>query len=335
MKKTTLLLISSITLAGLLFACNPSTKVGSQSNDPTPTKLKALIIDGQNNHDFWPMTTVMMSQYLEETGLFTVDVQRTAFAWKGDDLIVKFPIEGVKTESLEKPQADPNFTPDFSQYDVVISNFGWNAAPWPQKTQDMLEKFVSEGGGLVVVHAADNSFPKWTEYNKMIGLGGWGDRTEKDGPYVYFNDEGKEIRDTSEGKGGSHGPQHEFTIQVRDKSHPITKGMPEKWLHTKDELYDRLRGPAENMKILATAYSSEENKGTGRHEPMLIALDYGKGRVFHTPMGHADYSMECVGYILSLTRGTEWAATGKVSQTKIPADFPTAESSSSRPFTRK
>lgn len=335
MKKTILLLLSGLLLAGFLIACKSGTDVGEPTSRSSSSPLKVLIVDGQNNHDFWPMTTVMMKQYLEDTGLFEVEVKRTAFAWKGKDLIDKYKIAGVASELLDEPKVDPNFRPDFSKYDVVLSNMGWNAAPWPEETQKGLEKFVSSGGGLVVVHAADNSFPKWLEYNKMIGLGGWGDRTEKDGPYVYFNDEGEEIRDTSEGRGGSHGPQHEFTIQIRDKSHPITQGMPDKWLHTKDELYDKLRGPAENMTILATAYSSEEKKGTGRHEPMLIALDYGKGRVFHTPMGHADYSMECVGYILSLTRGAEWAATGKVSQTKIPADFPTESKSSSRPFTRK
>ena len=107
------------------------------------------------------------------------------------------------------------------------------------------------------------------------------------------------------------------------------------WLHAKDELYDRLRGPAENMEVLATSYSSTDQKGTGRHEPMLIALTYGKGRIYHTPMGHADYSMECVGFIVTLQRGTEWAATGKVTQTKVPADFPAKEQTSQRAFVRK
>ena len=298
--------------------------------------LKALIIDGQNNHAMWPMTTVMMKQYLEETGLFEVDVQRTAYTWQGDSLKLAYPIEGVPTtESKEEPMADPNFKPEFSQYDVVISNFGWKAAPLPEETQKNLEQFVANGGGLFVIHAADNSWPEWLEFNKMIALGGWGGRTEKDGPYVYYNNENNLIRDDSEGRGGSHGPQHEYLITIRDNTHPITQGMPEKWLHAQDELYDRLRGPAENLEVLATAYSdAETKKGTGRHEPMIMTIDYGKGRVFHTPMGHADYSFECVGLITLIKRGAEWAATGKVTQTELPADFPTAEAVSSRKFVR-
>ena len=67
---------------------------------------------------------------------------------------------------------------------------------------------------------------------------------------------------------------------------------------------------------------------------MLIALTYGDGRVFHTPMGHADYSVECVGFITSLLRGSEWAATGKVT-VKIPEDFPKENESSARSFSKK
>lgn len=318
MKNTVLLLI--ILLAS---GCQPGQ---SQS-------LKALIIDGQNNHDMWPKTTMMMKKYLEETGLFEVDIQRTRYTWKGEKYLVEFAPAGLyPTEALKDPKSDPQFTPDFSQYDVVLTNFGWRAAPWPESTKKALEDYISSGGGLVVVHAADNSWPEWTAYNHMIGLGGWGDRTEKDGPYVYMDDEGNVIKDNSPGSAGHHGPQHEYQIMVRDKRHPITKGMPEKWLHTQDELYDKLRGPAENMNIIATAYSAEEKKGTSRHEPMLITIDYGEGRIFHTPMGHADYSMECVGFIVSIQRGTEWAATGRVTQTEIPDDFPTATKSSKRSF---
>jgi type 1 glutamine amidotransferase len=190
---------------------------------------------------------------------------------------------------------------------------------------------VRNGGGLVVIHAANNAFGDWKEYNEMIGLGGWGGRNEHSGPYVYLDAEGKLVRDESKGSGGHHGPQHDFQVVVRDPEHPITKGMPRAWMHVKDELYDLLRGPGENMNILATAYADKAKGGSGRHEPMIFTVDYGKGRVFHTPMGHGDYSMECAGFITTFVRGAEWAATGKVTL-PIPDDFPTEDKLSQRKF---
>jgi len=302
-------------------------------NAQSPAPIRALIIDGQNNHGAWPKTTMMIKKYLEDTKRYSVDIARTKFTWQGDDLLSKYPLnDGVVRESKKSGVADPDYKPDFSKYNVVINNFGHGAAPWPDETKVAFEKFVANGGGLVILHAADNSFGDWEQYNKMIGLGGWGDRNEKSGPYVYLNAEEKMVMDPSPGKGGSHGSQHEFSLVVRDTEHPITKGLPKTWLHTKDELYDRLRGPAQNMKILATSFSSKAQGGTDRHEPMIMTIDYGKGRVFHTPMGHADYSMECVGFITVLLRGTDWAATGTVSDSTVPKDFPTIEKSSQRKF---
>ncbi len=321
-------------------AQEPTTSANTEApltNSATPedAKIKVLIVDGQNNHAFWPKTTIMMKQYLEESGNFTVDVARTASIWNGK-LAKKFPLnDGKEYTDSPKPTPDLNFSPDFSAYDVVISNFGYNAAQWPDGTKANFEKFMAEGGGLVVIHAADNSWGDWKEFNKMIGLGGWGGRNETSGPYVYLNDKGVEIRDESKGNGGSHGPQHEYQIVARNAEHPIMKGLPKAWLHAQDELYDKLRGPAEDMTILATAYSDEKYRGTGRHEPMIMVLDYKKGRVFHTPMGHADYSMECVGYKTVLLRGTEWAATGQVTQIAVPEDFPTDKASSKNTFEMK
>lgn len=298
-------------------------------------KIKALIVDGQNNHAVWPKSTIMMKQYLEDTGLFEVTVDRTKYTWKGKREAEWLPLaKAGETQDLDKPKSDPDFKPSFDQFDVVISNFGNAAADWPEATQRALEKYMQAGGGFVSVHAADNSFGKWEEYNRMIGLGGWGGRKADVGPYVYYNNEGELVRDDSPGGCGSHGPQHNIPITLRVKDHPITKGLPDQWMTAKDECYAKLRGPAENLTILATGKDSSGKAPTDRHEPILMVVDYGKGRIFHTTLGHDSYSCEGVDFIVTFTRGAEWAATGTVTQ-EVPKDFPTAEDSSSREFVLK
>ena len=268
--------------------------------------LKALIVDGQNNHD-WKATTPILKDQLEQTGLFSVDV----------------------VTSPPKGKGLAGFHPKFADYDVVVSNYGYGGELWPEDIREALEKYVSGGGGLVIYHSANNAFPEWKAFNEMAGLGGWGGRNEKDGPYVYWK-EGKIVRDMTPGPGGSHGPQHEFTIDVREPNHPITRGLPERFMHAADELYNRLRGPAKNMTVLATAFSPKEQRGTDRHEPMLMTIRHGKGRVFHTAFGHGPQQLRSVAFIATFQRGTEWAATGKVTQ-EIPADFPGPDKPVMRP----
>lgn len=299
-------------------------------------KLKALIVDGQNNHAVWPKSTIMMKQYLEDSGLFEVSIERTRFINNHEREEDWLPLANAgESKGTKKPKPDPSFSPDFSKYDIVVSNFGYGAADWPEQTRRNLEKYMQEGGGLVVVHAANNAWADWKEFNKMIGLGGWGGRDASSGPYVYYNAEGEIVRDNSKkGKTGAHGPRDEFLITMRDKEHPITKDVPDFWMQTKDECYSHLRGPAQNMTILATAADTPALQKEGRNEPMLMVLDYGKGKVFHTTLGHDTEAFESVGFIVTFVRGSEWAATGSVTQ-EIPDDFPTEKKSSSRTFELK
>ena len=270
---------------------------------PAAPKYKALIIDGQNNHA-WQQTTPVLKKLMEESGLFTVEVATTPP--KGGDMAA--------------------FKPVFKGLDVVVSNY--NGESWSAETNAAFEEYVRNGGGFVSYHAADNAFPEWPQYNEMIAVGGWGNRKESAGPYMRFRD-GKMVVEQKPGPGGHHGKRHEFVITVRDPKHPVNKGLPAKWMHAIDELYDSMRGPAKNVTLLATAFSEPATGGTGEEEPMLFTIKYGKGRVFHTTLGHDVEAMRCVGFIATFLRGTEWAASGKVTQ-KVPADFPDASKTSVR-----
>ncbi len=263
------------------------------------TPISIMLLDGESGGPYhaWQQTTPVLKKELEETGLFRVTV-------------------------VTAPQADgdfSNFKPDFASYRAIVMNY--DAPDWPADLKTQFEQYVKNGGGLVIVHAADNSFGAWPAYNEMIGVGGWRGRNEKSGPLWYYKDN-KLVSDSSPGDAGAHGARLPFAVTTRDANHPIMKGLPPVWMHAGDELYATLRGPGENMTVLATAHSLPSNKGTDRDEPMLMVLRYGAGRVFHTTMGHDVAALSCVGFMATFQRGTQWAATGKVTQ-KIPATFPT------------
>jgi len=271
--------------------------------------IRTLIIDGQNNHD-WKKTTPVLKQILEDTGMFKVDVLTTPP--KGGDF--------------------STFKPEIAKNKLVVGNY--NEFPtgdkWPDDVKAAFEQYMKNGGGFVSYHAADNAFPEWTAYNQMIGIGGWMGRSEKSGPYWYYEND-KLKSDMTPGSAGNHGQRTPFLVVTRAPKHPIMQGLPEKWMHAPDELYSKMRGPGENMTVLATAWSDPANRGTGHDEPMLMVLNYGKGRIFHTTMGHDVAAMSCAGFVTTLQRGAEWAATGKVTQ-KVPKDFPSAEKESTRPM---
>lgn len=270
-------------------------------------KVRAMILTGQMNrwHD-WKQTTPIMKRALERTGRFAVDIH--TMPPKKSDL--------------------SDWHPKFEDYAVIVMNVDGDR--WPQPTQERFEKYVAGGGGLAVVHSADNAWKDWKQWNEMIALGGWGGRKADFGPRVVWRD-GKQVmfQDEDNKKCGSHGRRHDFVITMRVPDHPVCQGLPIEWMHVNDELYDSLRGPAKNLTVVGTAHSDPKNKGTGEHEPILMAITYGRGRIFHTTLGHHDVAMRCAGFQHTLARGSEWAATGKVTLKK-PDDFPTKDQAVSR-----
>ena len=286
--------------------------VASCSVASAQEKSKVLLVTGQaSRYHNWQVQSAAYQRLLRETGLFDIHVATAP----------------ATDEDMSK------FSPDWSSYAAVVLDY--DGAEWPTPTKESFEAYVKNGGGVVVVHGSDNSFPKWEAYNEMIGVGGWGGRTEAAGPKVRWRD-GKSILDESAGT-AVHPSKHDFLVVSRAPEHPIMKGLPVAWLHADDELYSQLRGPAKNLTVLATASAKKSMRnGTGENEPILMAITYGKGRVFHTTLGHVGpkdkdpvKSINSVGFIVTLQRGTEWAATGKVTQ-EIPEDFPALDQTSVR-----
>jgi len=236
--------------------------------------IRVLILSGRNNHD-WRATTPFLQERLVETGRFDVRVTEEP--------------AGLTAEAL-------------APYDLIVLDY---CGPrWGAIAERAVEEFVRGGKGLVAVHGANYAFgemevlgdghvrtgifePPWPEYARMIG-GIWVEGPPKT----------------------AHGDRHSFRVKFIDRQHPVAAGMPESFIAT-DELYHNPR-MEQQTHILATAYSDPATRGTGKDEPILWTVDYGKGRTFYTALGHNPAAMSEPGFIATFLRGCEWAATGKV-----------------------
>ena len=191
----------------------------------------------------------------------------------------------------------------FAPYDVLLLNYTdrhQTEGPWwDYRVREALLDYVRNGKALVCYHASNNAFWGWDEYDKLVG-GTWREKA-------------------------NHTPYHPYTVKIIDTEHPITQGMPPTFAET-DELYEGL-SMQPNVHVLATAYDDPQNCGkqthhcgTGTDQPMMWTLKYGLGRVFTTTLGHDVKSIQGAGFQLTLIRGTEWAATGKVT-IPVPSDL--------------
>jgi uncharacterized protein len=270
------------------------------------TRLRALIVDGANNHD-WRAMTACLQAVLGATGRFGVDV-------------------ATSPPPPASRKAWISWRPRFADYDVVVNNFnGGHLADglrWPRAVEEALEEYVARGGGLANIHAANNGFLEWPAYNRMIGLG-W--REPSFGPSLVVEDSGAVRRiPAGQGRPPGHGPSHDFEVVALAAEHPIYRGLPPRWLHPYEQLTHGQHGPAENLTVLSYAWS----KDTGENEPVDWTVDFDRGRVYTTMLGHtstrvvdSNRNLRCVGFQTAVARGIEWAATGEVTL-PAPRDFP-------------
>lgn len=187
--------------------------------------------------------------------------------------------------------------------DAVVLDY--NGPRWGEAAESAFLEAVRAGLGVVVIHAADNHGNGWPEYEKLVA-----DLWRK---------------------GTGHGRFHPFDVEVVDRDHPVTRSLPTILQHP-DELYHNLVNVHDvERRVLATALSSKESGGTGEAEPMILVRSYGKGRMFHTPLGHvwknvpgSQASHRDPQFRGLLIRGTEWAATGTVTDERT-APAPAAE----------
>ena len=287
-KRRLTLIASLICIVGGLAAAQPPSP--APPAPPGPPKIAVLIVTGQHGHN-WRGTTPLLRKALEDTGKFEVRVTEE--------------FRGAGPETL-------------APYDLVVLNYMERGRPelrWGEKTDAAFLDYVRSGKGVVVYHFAMAAFNGWTEYEKLSG-GNW--RPDN----------------------GHHSAPHNFVVDIKDQEHPITKGLKLSFPQANDELYANLRWqPAGSYHVLATAnddhalYAASRTDsrapqplvGASINEPMLWTLDYGKGRVFVTALGHDVEQVQTPAFVTTFVRGAEWAATGKVTL-PIPATMANAPS---------
>jgi type 1 glutamine amidotransferase len=263
----------------LLLAAAPV--FAQQSASPAanqPAKIQTLIITGQNGHD-WRATTPLLRKTLEDTGRFEVRVTEE--------------FRGAGPETL-------------APYDLIILNYYEKKQPslrWGERADNALLNFVRSGKGLVVYHFSMAAFEGWDEFEKMCAAN-WRPNN------------------------GHHSARHDYTVDIQDSNQPITRGMKPSFPEPNDELYANLKWQPEGAyHVLASAWddhslyngkSAQPIPGPGLNQPMLWTVKYGSGRVFVTALGHDPAAMQSAGFISTLQRGSEWAATGAVTIPLLP-----------------
>lgn len=168
---------------------------------------------------------------------------------------------------------------EIHQYDAMVLHFmNWKKPAPGDRAKENLKQFVSGGKGLVLVHFACGAFQKWPEFKHIAGRV-WDPKLRGHDPHGTFK----------------------VVFTEKGKAHPATKGLKD--FEIRDELYTCLAGDLP-VELLATSRS----KVDGKDYPMAFVFKYGKGKVFHSPLGHDVHAFSFEGARLLFQRGCAWVA---------------------------
>lgn len=206
------------------------------------------------------------------------------------------------------------WTGDYHDYDAIVIIYYWSQAP--DAELEKLDRYVQDGGGLILVHSALAGFWKQDIFDRWAGIV-YRERDEGYGHNLAFDFDGNRIiRPPGEGGGAAHAPIRPFQIKTHDPDHPVMQGLPDVWMQSRDELYYNMRGPDTNLHVLAVAEAPD-----GTYAPQAWVRNHGGGRIFVLTPGHHEPGASSVGFNTLLARGIEWASTGVVTL-PVPVNFP-------------
>ncbi|MGC8862200.1 MAG: ThuA domain-containing protein [Armatimonadota bacterium] len=181
--------------------------------------------------------------------------------------MLKKRLEGTRQFVLDvTDNRDEMAQPAISKYDVVLIYTTSGALTEAQEKG--LTGFVENGGGVVGIHSATDSFKNSDAYWKLMC-----------------------------GQFAGHG-SGTFKVKITGKSHPIVKGMSA--FEITDETYVHKWHP--ESKPIVLMRREEDN------EPVSWVQYYGKGRVFVTGLGHGKPAWENPAFQEMVERALLWAA---------------------------
>ena len=180
-------------------------------------------------------------------------------------------------------------TPAIRKYDLIIvaADRRDDEFKFTPRQQEALFEYVRSGRGYVSIHGADNAAQDW-----LADLEGDARRR-----LLPFRPAGRQD------------PKGSFTVKIVDTSSPVTQGLKD--FPIKDELYYHLQIMPDVQPLATIDYE-------GTAWPVAWTRTFGKGRVFHTTMGHRDFGPNKDDPLRDpesralVVQGVEWVAAGRM-----------------------